>query len=87
MKVFVLLETKVGTEREVAHQAERLPAVDRAELVTGCYDIIVGAHLPDGDAALARFRGALAAIEGVTRTVACPVKHAFADRELSPVPI
>jgi DNA-binding Lrp family transcriptional regulator len=70
-KAFVLIETAVGRNKEVATTLEQLKGVKSVDIVTGPYDIIAiieGAGLNDiGDLVT----GKIHPIPGISRTVTC----------------
>ena len=73
ISAFVLIQTEVGSISEVAQNLRGTPGVDFADEVTGPYDIVCRVHADDlislGDSVTA----AIQRIEGVTRTLTCPV--------------
>ena len=70
-KAFVLIETAVGRNKEVATALEQLKGVKSVDIVTGPYDIIAiieGVNLNDiGDLVT----GKIHPIAGISRTVTC----------------
>ena len=70
-KAFVLIETAVGRNKEVAAALEQLKGVKSVDIVTGPYDIIAimeGESLNDiGDLVT----GKIHPITGISRTVTC----------------
>jgi DNA-binding Lrp family transcriptional regulator len=70
-KAFVLIETAVGKNKEVANALEKLKGIKSVDIVTGPYDIIAiieGASLNDiGDLVT----GKIHPIPGISRTVTC----------------
>jgi len=74
-KAFVLIETAVGRNKEVATAMEKLKGVKSVDTVTGPYDIIAiieGASLNDiGDLVT----GKIHPIPGISRTVTCLALH------------
>jgi len=70
-KAFVLIETAVGRNKEVATALEQLEGVKSVDIVTGPYDIIAiieGESLNDiGDLVT----GKIHPIAGISRTVTC----------------
>lgn len=73
VQAYVLIQTEVGKAALVADEVRDIPGVDNADDVTGPYDVIVKATADDVDAlgklVVARIQG----IEGITRTLTCPV--------------
>ncbi len=70
-KAFVLIETAVGRNKEVAAALEQLKGIKSVDIVTGPYDIIAimeGESLNDiGDLVT----GKIHPITGISRTVTC----------------
>ena len=70
-KAFVLIETAVGRNKEVATTLEKLAGVKSVDIVTGPYDIIAiieGESLNDiGDIVT----GKIHPVAGISRTVTC----------------
>ncbi len=75
VRAFVLIQTSAGQLGRVAGEVGAIEGVDSAVAVTGPYDIIalVGAATIDdlGRMVVSRIQ----AIEGITRTLTCPVVH------------
>ena len=70
-KAFVLIETSVGRNKDVANALKKLKGVKSVDIVTGPYDIIAimeGDNLNDiGDLVT----GNIHPINGISRTVTC----------------
>ena len=75
VQAYVLIQTEVGKAAAVAAAISDLDGVAQAEDVTGPYDVIVRAEASDvdelGRLVVARIQG----VEGITRTLTCPVVH------------
>lgn len=75
VQAYVLIQTEVGKAAIVADEVREIPGVESADDVTGPYDVIVRASADDvdqlGKLVVARIQG----IEGITRTLTCPVVH------------
>jgi len=70
-KAFVLIETAVGRNKEVATALEKIKGVKSVDVVTGPYDIIgvvEGVTLNDIDDIVT---GKIHLIPGISRTVTC----------------
>jgi DNA-binding Lrp family transcriptional regulator len=70
-KAFVLIETAVGRNKEVATALEKIKGVKSVDVVTGPYDIIgvvEGVTLNDIDNIVT---GKIHLIPGISRTVTC----------------
>ncbi len=70
-KAFVLIETAVGRNKEVATALEKLAGVKSVDTVTGPYDIIAVVEEDDLNAVGNVVTTKIHPIEGVTRTVTC----------------
>ncbi len=72
---YILIQTEVGKAAAVAQEISKLAGVALAEDVTGPYDVIVRAEARNvdelGKLVVARVQG----VEGITRTLTCPVVH------------
>ncbi len=70
---YILIQTEVGKAAAVASQISGIPGVTTAEDVTGPYDVIVVAEAENvdllGQLVVARVQN----VEGITRTLTCPV--------------
>ena len=75
VKAYILVQTNVGRAAEVAQAIGEITGVQRAEDVTGPYDVIVTAEAPSvddlGKLVVARVQN----VPGITRTVTCSVVH------------
>jgi DNA-binding Lrp family transcriptional regulator len=72
---YVLIQTEVGKAAQVASEVRTIDGVTDAEDVTGPYDVIVRAEAGNvddlGKLVVAQIQG----VEGITRTLTCPVVH------------
>ena len=75
VSAYILIQTEVGHAEDVASRARALPGVVAAENVTGPYDVIVRAEAASVDELGRMAAGRLQLIEGIVRTVTCPVVH------------
>ncbi|HEX7098570.1 MAG TPA: Lrp/AsnC ligand binding domain-containing protein [Acidimicrobiia bacterium] len=73
VQAYVLIQTEVGKAALVAEEVRQIPGVDTADDVTGPYDVIVKATADDVDALGKLVVARIQAIEGITRTLTCPV--------------
>ena len=75
VQAYVLIQTEVGKAADVARSIADITGVTLAEDVTGPYDVIVRAEASNvdelGKLVVAKVQG----IEGITRTLTCPVVH------------
>ncbi|WOP18308.1 Lrp/AsnC ligand binding domain-containing protein [Raineyella sp. LH-20] len=72
VEAYVLVQTEVGRSEEVTAAIRSIGGVADADGVTGPYDVIVRAHADDM-LALGRLIRAVQEVDGITRTVTCPV--------------
>ena len=70
---YVLIQTEVGRAASVARSVAEVPGVVTAEDVTGPYDVIVRTEAENMDELGRMVVGRIQIIEGITRTVTCPV--------------
>ena len=75
ISAFILIQTHVGGPTRVAHDISSMPGVKSAEAVTGPYDVIVLAEANDLDELAKLVVRRIQEVEGVTRTLTCPVVH------------
>ncbi len=70
---YVLIQTEVGKAATVARTVATMDGVVAAEGVTGPYDVIVRTEATTVDELGRMVVGRIQLIEGITRTVTCPV--------------
>ena len=72
---FVLIQAQVGMSSSIGAAVGQIEGVSASHVVTGPYDVIVEAEATDidelGRLVVARIQG----VEGVMRTITCPVIH------------
>ena len=73
VEAYVLIQTEVGKAAQVAMEVEKIEGVKAAQAVTGPYDAIVHAAAEDVDSLGKLVVAKIQAIEGITRTLTCPV--------------
>lgn len=73
VKAYILIQTDVGKAAAVAAQASVIEGVVAAEDVTGPYDVVVRVEAASVDELGRMVVSHLQRIEGITRTVTCPV--------------
>ena len=75
VQAYILIQTEVGKAAAVASEVREIEGVTEAEDVTGPYDVIVRAEAKNvdelGKLVVAKIQG----VEGITRTLTCPVVH------------
>lgn len=75
IKGYILIQTQVGRAHEVAGEVARIKGVLAAEGVTGPYDVIAEAEASGLDELSKLVVLRIQEVEGVTRTLTCPVVH------------
>jgi DNA-binding Lrp family transcriptional regulator len=73
VEAYVLIQTEVGRAALVAEAVRTIEGVQHADDVTGPYDVIVKASAGDVDQLGRLVVAQIQAIEGITRTLTCPV--------------
>ncbi|KJE76655.1 Lrp/AsnC family transcriptional regulator [Ferrimicrobium acidiphilum] len=79
MEAYVLIQTEIGEVSKVLPAIRSLPMVVRADDVTGPYDIIVLLRAETLSEIGSQVVEGIQVIEGVTRTLTCPVGHLQLD--------
>lgn len=72
---YILIQTEVGKAAAVASEIANIPGVTTSEDVTGPYDVIVRAGADDVDTLGQLVVAKVQNVEGITRTLTCPVVH------------
>jgi DNA-binding Lrp family transcriptional regulator len=72
---YILIQTEVGKAADVASSIARVKGVTLAEDVTGPYDVIVRAEARNVDELGKLVVAKVQSIDGITRTLTCPVVH------------
>ena len=75
VQAYVLIQTEVGKAAVVAEEVREIIGVDSADDVTGPYDVIVKASAEDVDSLGKLVVAKIQAVDGITRTLTCPVVH------------
>lgn len=75
VRAYVLIQTEVGKAASVATKVAEIPGVLLADDVTGPYDVIVQAEADSVDELGKMVVSRVQLIEGITRTLTCPVVH------------
>ena len=73
VSAFILIQTEVGKAASVARSVRSIDGVQTAEGVTGPYDVITRAEAMTMDELGRMVVGRIQGIEGIIRTVTCPV--------------
>ena len=75
VQAYILIQTEVGKAAQVAKEVRDIDGVDAAEDVTGPYDVIVRAEANSVDELGKMVVSRVQLIDGITRTLTCPVVH------------
>ncbi len=75
VSAYILILTEVGKAAQVATAVAEIEGVEAAEDVTGPYDVIVRARASDVDELGRMVVAKIQAVEGIDRTLTCPVVH------------
>ena len=75
VQAYVLIQTEVGKAAQVATEVGAIVGVTAAEDVTGPYDVIVRAEAEDVNELGKMVVSRIQAVDGITRTLTCPVVH------------
>jgi DNA-binding Lrp family transcriptional regulator len=75
VSAYILILTQVGKAAQVAAAVSDIEGVEAAEDVTGPYDVIVRAKANDVDELGRLVVARIQAIDGIDRTLTCPVVH------------
>ena len=75
VSAYILILTEVGKAAQVAAAVAEIDGVEAAEDVTGPYDVIVRAKANDVDELGKLVVARIQAIDGIDRTLTCPVVH------------
>ena len=72
---YILIQTEVGKAAKVAKDILDITGVQQAQAVTGPYDVIVRAEARNLDELGQLVVARVQAVDGITRTLTCPVVH------------
>jgi DNA-binding Lrp family transcriptional regulator len=75
VQAYILIQTEVGKAASVARAIQDISGVTQAEDVTGPYDVIVRAEAGDMDELGKLVVARIQSVDGITRTLTCPVVH------------
>lgn len=73
VQAYILIQTEVGKAATVVQTIRDIPGVEEAADVTGPYDVIVKASADDVDQLGKLVVARVQAVDGITRTLTCPV--------------
>lgn len=72
---YILIQTEVGKAGFVAAALRNLPGVSETASLAGPYDVIARAEARDIDELAKLVTSRVQALDGVRRTMSCPVVH------------
>ena len=75
VQAYILIQTEVGKAASVALAIQEIEGVTQAEDVTGPYDVIVRAEAETVDELGKLVVARIQSVDGITRTLTCPVVH------------
>lgn len=73
VQAYVLIETEIGKMGQVAAALNAIPGVTSADVLSGPYDVMVRTEAPGVDELGKLVVSKIQAVDGVTRTLTCPV--------------
>ena len=73
VEAYILIQTEVGKAAQVATEMANIEGVAASASVTGPYDAIVHVTAEDVDSLGRLVVSKIQAVEGITRTLTCPV--------------
>jgi DNA-binding Lrp family transcriptional regulator len=73
VSAYILIQTEVGKASKVVEEIRRLAGIVEADDVTGPYDVIVKAKADTMDELGKMVVSQVQLVEGITRTLTCPV--------------
>lgn len=73
VEAYVLIQTEIGKPPQVAAEIGRIHGLGTVDVLTGPYDVIVRVEAADIDALGKLVVTKIQSVEGVTRTLTCPV--------------
>ena len=75
VEAYVLIQTELGKPAHVAAELGGIPGIGAAAVVMGPYDVIVRVDASDVDSIGKLVVTEVQGVEGVTRTLTCPIVH------------
>ena len=72
VEAYILIQTAVNAE-QVAREIRGVDGIASADDVSGPYDVIARASAPDMDSLGRLVVAKIQAVEGITRTLTCPI--------------
>lgn len=75
IEAYVLIQTRIGKVQGVAAEASRIAGVATSAVVAGPYDVVARVAADDVDSLGKLVVARIQTIDGVTRTLTCPILH------------
>jgi DNA-binding Lrp family transcriptional regulator len=75
VEAYILIQVEVGKQPQVTSALTQVDGVTVADSVAGPYDVIIRVEAADVDALGKLTASTIQAVDGVTRTLTCPVLH------------
>lgn len=75
INAYILVQVEVGTGADVGEEIAKIPGVLSTAVVTGPYDLVVLGEAGSIDELGRLVVSRIQAVDGVTRTMTCPVLH------------
>jgi DNA-binding Lrp family transcriptional regulator len=75
IEAYVLIHAEIGKAAQVVAEVKEIPAVTGAVVVTGPYDVLAHVAATDVDSLGKLAVSEIQAVDGVSRTLTCPVVH------------
>ncbi len=75
IEAYVLIQAEVGQQPSVASEVSQIQGVVTAVSVAGPYDVIARVVAEDVDSLGKLVVSKIEAVDGITRTLTCPVVH------------
>jgi DNA-binding Lrp family transcriptional regulator len=75
VSAYILIQTEVGQASGVVAAVRQIPGVVQADDVTGPYDVILRSEAASIDELGRMVVSQIQLVEGITRTLTCPVVH------------
>ncbi|MEA2508719.1 MAG: hypothetical protein QOG21_801 [Actinomycetota bacterium] len=72
VEAYILVQASVNSSA-VAREIRQIEGVERAEDLSGPYDVIVKVSAPDMDSLGKMVVAKIQSVEGITRTLTCPI--------------
>ena len=84
MEAYIFLQVHVGTDARVARAVGDLPGVSSVHVVTGPHDIVVRAEADSLDELGKRVLRPMSEIDGIARTLTCPIMRRWTQLGAGP---